>query len=432
MRYRPYRLLGATLVAATVLCAGAVPGEVDRASGQSASAPASAGPAPSRPSQLPSACGPGEPEPLPTARVDPQAPASLVSPDVQAELPPADPVGSPWLLSLRGGGPKGCALDGVVSWARGFVATTHDDGGLTWLWLSGDGYSWTRLRPRIPGAGRRRVRVGPVVSYGDGLMLFGTRGGRLLVWRSEDGKAWRAVPGGRTFRSRGAHIGYQIAVSGRRILVMGATYTGCEAVLCPDEAVAWTSADGDHWRRTTPAAASRGDPSPYVAADVTVGPAGFLTLGPEGVLLGSRAGARWRPVGSLPQGARPTRMVAYRASDGYTYMVDDASAAFPELVVRRSSDLRTWAEVYRSPYPGWIPSVWAVGDGGIVISGYDQGEFVWALSSTDGVSWDLSAGWPGMEHGDITGAAVDGRRSVLVALGQNSAGNLAWVRPPLP
>lgn len=147
-------------------------------------------------------------------------------------------------------------------------------------------------------------------------------------------------------------------------------------------------------------------------------------------MLGSSRGMAWRRVGRLPVGVAVSQLFGVWPSDGDTYLVSVRPGPADEryMVVLRSHDLTSWTQVFLSPYPGWRPTVWASGTGGIVISGYDEGDFVWALRSDDGLAWELSAGWPGMEHGDVSSVAVGSGGDVITALGQNEAGALVWFR----
>lgn len=356
-----------------------------------------------------------------------------------SELPPDPPTGAAWPLVLSASafvaGFSRCSLDDVVAWDGGYVASAHRRSGrerrrelLAW-WTSPDGVTWQPHSP--PDKRTARAQGGPMIAYAGGLLLFGFRHGALMVWRSEDGQTWQQQPPRPGFVSDVAPLELDAVSSGRRILVRGTEQVGCEAGRCPGDVVLWTSEDGQAWTRTEPSRNARRrlyaiDPGGIVAD--TDG--GFVARGQGRSLIGSGDGITWSRVGSLPDGYEVSEEIGSIPGRGTTYLLtrmsDDAYP--PRAVVLASDDLRTWAVVYRSSYPEWSALRLTTGIAGLVLTGFDEGDFLWVVSSADGAMWEESVGWPGMEHGDPTSAAVGPAGAVIVAFGQNEDGNLIWSR----
>jgi hypothetical protein len=384
--------------------------------------------------------GAGAVHAVPTGSVAPEEPVVTAAPDASAAptgTDPTPPIGPRWLVTLAGTDGK-CRMDQVVAWQGGFAGMGEDS-----VWRSPDGISWRRTDGALPGGAVARQMT--MLAYRDSLLVVGVREGDLAVWESRDAKRWRRI------RSPSFAVGgtllsiLGVAARDGRLLVLGGVSTpgnprACETGPCPNVTRAWESGDGRSWRDTVVRDASgrvlRDDRGrPLMIERAYVGPDGFLSLGESGAILGSATGVRWRPVGRLP--ARIGQVIngiGYRSVDGFTYVAGYTKQPVGDsdrlAVVLRSKDLTTWDEVWTSPYPGWFPLTAAITKDGLAMGGINEPEYPWMATSRDGVSWELSAGGPGLEQGCTDSVAVD--ESAFVAIGAWCPGASAWTRQDGP
>lgn len=383
-----------------------------------------------------------EPTPSPTIA---GAPTSA-SPSLTDPLggPPSPPVGTPWRITLTGD-PGACRLDDVVSWRGGFAGIRGAS-----VVLSPDGITWEREAHLLPDAEDIVPLTPIVVAYRGSLLAFAARRGDLAVWRSSEGRRWRAVNVPSLGRAGGkVRIVDAVIVRGPRIVVLAGVLTpahaiGCEVVgPCPDTSVVWSSGDGRRWIRSvvrdgSGAPLRRKRDRPEMLSRIWVGQDGLMALASDGRLVASSKGIRWRPAGQLPGSFSIVTHLGYRGRDGATYAVVYTEPTEAEMnsevdipqfgVVLRSTDLSAWTEAYRLPYPYWRPTAVVIAEDVVAMGGYGRGWSPWMATSSDGVTWDVSAGWPGFEHGCTDRLAV-GHGQVVAIGGSCEEGPLAWVRP---
>ena len=367
-------------------------------------------------------------------------PVASPSPTASTTPKPNDPVlpspppatGTPWTTTLAGSGPS-CSLWDVVRFGHGFAATRG-----TTVLLSPDGLTWPDRGVPLPHS-RRAVGLPRLVAFQGALYAFAAKPGVMAGWRLDVGGAWREldlpqVPAAIGTTQEATAVA---AVDGRLLLVGGVRTLrfdrSCESVACPDTTYSWTTTDGRAWRLGR---ASNPDASMLQTSDGQPGMIDRLwpmgdrigALGPNGRVLTTKDGVHWMRVGRLPPGSDGITDLGYRPAEAATYALfirnplDEAETA----TVVRSTDLAHWDVAYQLPGTRWTGSAIDVTDQGIAIGGFSDGWFPWMALSADGVTWDLSVGWPGDEHGSVDALAIGPARIVAIGGLAAAEGPLAW------
>ena len=351
---------------------------------------------------------------------------------------PSPPIGEPWGITLRSSVSQVDAST-IVECGDGFTFMASGGDGpernRARFWTSIDGQAWTRAGTLRPDPGPPTYwLVSELVYFRGSLVALGGDGRHLAVWRSRDcGRSWRRLHdpafalGSNAY---GLSHGVEAAVIGDRMLVMA--HQGGEEI--PPRQWAWVvDADG-HWRRIA------GDLRHTVDGGIgSTGTTFFATRWIRGghgghFLVTSPDGLSWTTVGLMPSSTDVTW-----DPDGNRFLAiaqepHDASPPSPQLW--QSPDGMTWTVLATgSPVEETSGSRVAAGRGQIVWT-VDTGEpdvgddeWSWIATSADGgVTWSVSAGWPGLAL-DGTRSIVIGSSATLIAAGGWLSGPRIWARP---
>jgi hypothetical protein len=180
------------------------------------------------------------------------------------------------------GGPGSEEMFGVAAGGPGLVAvgwgtSAGDDAAA--VWVSADGYDWTRIDDNAVLGGPGGQAMYSVVGGGPGLVAVGYDflGGELdaAVWTSSDGLTWsRVPPDGAVFGGPSSQEMRSVAVGGPGLVAVGNDYADISA-----DAAVWTSSDGLTWRRVPHDEAVFGGPGNQEMLGVAIGSPGLAAVG---------------------------------------------------------------------------------------------------------------------------------------------------------
>ena len=297
----------------------------------------------------------------------------------------AEPAGDRWARIPHDedvfGGAGDQQIRSLTVGRRGLVAVGYDTSGGHMrgaVWVSPDGYRWTRIDDPAAFGGPGSQEMLTVASGGPGLVAAGYRSsaGNLdaVVWVSPDGYQWTRIDGQEAFGGPTSDVIYSVTAGGPGLVAVGHTYSSTAS-----DGAAWVSADGHDWTRIdSPEAFGGSDPDEI--RTVTAGGPGLIAGG--SALWVSVDGHDWTRLGEE---------ATFAAGSRYVYSV---TAGGPGLV--------------------------AVGDG------------VWV--SADGYGWSRVDDRSTLDEPDEFMCSVAPWRSGLVAAGlDKEAGDsdgAVWVSPP--
>jgi hypothetical protein len=345
-----------------------------------------------------------------------------------------------------------------VAWKGGFAALQSVNGDARTIWLSSDGVAWSDHR--LPG----RFDSFGLLAFGDRLALgehhqdASFSRSRVTVWWSSDGRSWeRGGTVDAIADTPGYAAGGGLGVLGDRLAVVSyiQPYSCCGgaqpgrpyddrgsaarpafhgAAAARDELGmwAWTSTDGVAWTKER----MRGLGTDSLGL-ITHGRQGFLGIragNKGGSFIRSDDGIAWEALGPVPPGVDLYSSVEMVSSgDGFVLAADTGQTirtpgvAGPHLSVWRVAIDGSFRTVF--DHAGWQLMSLAA-DGPVVVasahdySPYPELERAFALTSTDGgATFDLSAGWPGMDTATCIGpvAVHDGSAVASGACGIRKA-----------
>ena len=328
-----------------------------------------------------------------------------------AILPPVRE-GRPWAPILASDEP--IQIEAAAKVSDGFVAVGRRTGteGVA-MWRSTDGKTWRAQASPIP----PDLDIGSLqlFSRGSTVILAGGENGvppnRVRLWTSEDaGHTWTAVPDGPMFgagpvgRSELAHADagvWDVGRLGGRYAVLGAfCVESCE------RPTLWTSKDLRTWSRTPVRSRIDGATSQDLTG-LTLGRDRLLaTFWPDGTGTGPRLaasddGRRWTELGVLPDAPDGHMLIESRA--GITLVASAGDDDGP-LTIWQSRDGRNWDQAYQDA------SAWGVVD--VVASG----------------GWSrriVVVGWAELDR-----EMEDGRNAVVVSVnGRPWERSVGWMNP---
>ena len=179
--------------------------------------------------------------------------------------------------------PGGQAMNVAGAWRGGLVAFGVNDPGANSeanaIWVSVDGYTWTRIDDPAMFGEPGTQQINCVVAGGPGLVAGGTdesswgEGGNAALWVSADGYTWTRITD-EAFGGPGNQGITSLAVGGPGLVAAGWDYSGGTW-----DAALWVSADGYTWTRITDEAF--GGPGSQVIGSVTAWGPGFVAAGYE-------------------------------------------------------------------------------------------------------------------------------------------------------
>ncbi len=243
--------------------------------------------------------------------------------------------------------PGGATMDLVAAGTVGLVAA-GSVGGLTAVWYSSAGTTWTQEPAAERLVNRRGGSLTSLLVYPAGILAAGTvadgsqTGSQL--WASTDGIHWASAGGG-AFSPPGDHVVTGLTWNGRELVAVGAVRA--TATWLP---AAWVSPGGEAWSQTIEdfpqsfPAAGGGSALRAVASDQTaaVGTGSFVAVGGTTAAPAawtSANGEEWAPL-ALPGAAATADLVG---TAGGTTVVADAVPGQPWVLVRgRSRSSSTW------------------------------------------------------------------------------------------
>jgi hypothetical protein len=184
-------------------------------------------------------------------------------------------------------------LNSVVAGGPGLVAVGYDtseDETDAAVLVSADGYTWTRIEDDAFHRPDEQI-IESVTSGGPGLVAVGYDrsgdGTDAAVWVSDDGYHWTRVEDDATLRQPGDQYMQSVTTWGPGLVAVGYEW--------PDDgrsAAVWVSADGYAWTRIEDDAAFR-RPGEQVIESVTAGGPGLVAVGWNRQALGEFDGAVW-------------------------------------------------------------------------------------------------------------------------------------------
>ena len=315
----------------------------------------------------------------------------------------------------------------VTAGGPGLVAAGHSGPGATsgenWgavVWVSADGYTWTRIDDEAVFGGPGHPSISSVTAGGPGLVAVGwdasagqaSPGGGSdgAVWVSADGYTWTRIPDDEAvFGGLGDQIPLSVTVGGPGLVAAGWERTiamDIEPDVEPEfDAAVWVSADGYTWTRIDDEAVF-GGPGDQQINSVTAGRPGLVATGwnrseddTDGLVWVSADGDSWTRIDDEAIFGGPGGQLIWSVTAGgpgliaagYETSGDDWDAA-----VWVSADGYTWTRVphdeavFGGPGNQVIRSVTAGGPG-LVAAGHSgpggatDVAAVWV--SADGYTW---------------------------------------------
>jgi hypothetical protein len=374
------------------------------------------------PSTLPTSPG------SPTSSSSPsQSPSSNPSP---TEVPLTSPIGVRWDPVLSVPRRKGGTPFFPMVWSGGFATLEFDQNDARRLWTSPDGYSWQSRR--LPFATDHSDTTALPFKGGLALgkMYGGLTGWKFDVWTSMDAEHWdRRGTVDTTPDVPGFQVGARMISTGTGLVVLeevgtdlccgniappggplvGLTVRGLAAVTATQAeasgAWGWVLSDGTTWTKQPLTGLDGHVPFILDSSDTDVLAAGISNG--ELSLLRSTNGIDWQAVAPLPSGiSLSSPLEIAHVPDGYLIAADTIRARGPthgaRLTIWTGSGDGVWSEVL--DHVGWgADEVDAVGSTVVVSSDFPTqlfNEKPLALISTDGgTTFDVSAGWSGLDEG---------------------------------
>jgi hypothetical protein len=184
------------------------------------------------------------------------------------------------------GGPGGQEVLSVTAGGPGLVAVgSADSYHSAAVWVSADGYTWTRVphdEAVFGGPGNQEMVA--VTAGGPGLVGVGgesSGGDNVLAWVSADGYTWTRIDDEAVFGGPGSQSAAPVAAWEEGLILMGGDDSGGDL----DPAV-WVSAGGYKWTRLDDEAVF-GGPDDQQVSSVTAWKAGLVAVG------GDQSGDQW-------------------------------------------------------------------------------------------------------------------------------------------
>ncbi len=302
----------------------------------------------------------------------------------------------------------------------------------------------------VSGNGGRTWRLAPVTAAGGGtpapghaaqFVVHGPHGwlavGPHAIWTSTSGQSWTLA----------STTGVTSVDAGDRMAVLTSTGGGFLAAgrnTAEGTAVIWTSPDGLHWQRLTPAqlllpagdgtvedidgAAAHGRDILLSGHVATAAQGAGATRIPE-TWLSTDTGATWK-LTAVPSGPGATGGLAGIAATGTGFVAIRSGTAVPgtsrsglaDGVVYASAGGAAWRYVTTlTATDGVQIGVVAGGPGGLTALGRGPGGAMAAYLSTDGLSWSRAIAF-GPAPPDVSGATVTAGETVVVTGSTTAAG----------
>ena len=191
------------------------------------------------------------------------------------------------------GGTGDQVVESVAAGGPGVVAVgwEHSSGGSdAAVWVSADGYTWTRIHHDEAIFGGFLPEIAAVTAGGPGLVAGGlSRDG--VVWVSADGDTWTRIDDETIFGGDGAQDIRAVAAGGPGVVAAGwESPLSCDEADCSQAAV-WVSADGYAWTRIPHDGAVFGGPGSQRVDSLAAWGAGVVAAGAEE--LGDMDAAVW-------------------------------------------------------------------------------------------------------------------------------------------
>ncbi len=188
--------------------------------------------------------------------------------------PVSDSPDSQQLHSVTAGGPGLVAVGDHLSDSRGWDAA---------VWLSPDGYTWTRIEDQVAFSGPQQDEGLAVVAGGPGLVAVGWATGDdgatdAAVWVSADGYAWTRIEDEVVFGGPGGQDISSVVVGGPGLVAVGGEQPA-DAEDWDTRAVVWVSADGYTWTRAPHDEAVFGGPGFQAIRSVVATGSGLVATG---------------------------------------------------------------------------------------------------------------------------------------------------------
>ena len=212
------------------------------------------------------------------------------------------------------GGPEQQQISSVTAGGAGLVAVgaagPYQDT-IAAVWVSADGYTWTRLahdEDVFGGPGNQRMHS--VIAGGPGLVAVGSEGSGFeshpVVWVSPDGFTWTRLPNDEdVFGGPGNQRMHSVTAGGPGLVATGSRHLSADP-FSPAVAVVWVSADGYTWTRIA-------HDEDVFGGNSTIG---FVTAGGPGLVAGGSDGSF----------EHPGDAIVWASADGYTWArIDDPS-----------------------------------------------------------------------------------------------------------
>ena len=287
-------------------------------------------------------------------------------------------------------GPHALGMMKVTAWGSGLLALgASGQSEYPVVWLSSDGYDWTRIQTTEETfGGSRHHAITAMTAVGPGVVAAGWTGprragqgrqGDAAVWVSEDGYTWSFLDDWAVFGGPGRQRINGVTASGPGLVAVGyEKHAGKRAAV-------WVSADGMTWSRVSD------DSPPFSEESHTLVMWSVTTGGPGLVAVGSDE--PWE------NGDNGSDAAVWVSEDGYDWTrVPDSDAAFGGP---RDQVMRTVT----------------AGGPGLVATGSDEySTAVWV--SADGYHWEKQVVFPADGPGGTWIAEVVAAGSGLVAVGE--------------
>ena len=233
------------------------------------------------------------------------------------------------------GGPGEQGIYSVTAGGPGLVAAGDEDlGGESdaAVWVSVDGYVWTRIERGAAFGGPGYQTITSVTAGGPGLVAVGgeTSGDDFdaAVWVSADGYAWTRIHDEEVFGGPGNQFLASVTAGGPGLVAVGHDRSSDGN---SSKGAVWVSADGYAWTRIHDEEAF-GDLGTQLLASVTAGGPGLVAVGSEDSDWGNQA-AVW----VSPDGYAWTRILNEEVFSALGYLTS-VTAGGPGLVAVGSED----------------------------------------------------------------------------------------------
>jgi hypothetical protein len=181
------------------------------------------------------------------------------------------------------GGPGTQAILSLVAGGPGLVAAGIDGSGLDLsaaaLWVSADGYNWSHIADQPAFRERGTQGIKSVAAGGPGLVAVGWDRSDgdpdAAVWVSADGYTWTRIDDEAVFGGPGNQGIGSVAAGGPGLVAVGSDHSGGD-----NDAAVWVSADGYTWTRIDDEAVFGGPGDQGMISVAAVGP-GLVAAGSD-------------------------------------------------------------------------------------------------------------------------------------------------------